>query len=247
LNDRQSQLWDVKAWLAFLTAFAWKRPVTAALLLLQTGSYIMLRLWQEGKSPIPIDWGYVYHQSILGQDSMDEHRYYTLVTCFLFNLSLPSLIFGCVAIGLFYGLFEKWMGRLATLALAVVASVVPGLVFLYFTGWMTRYATLAPWQCRVIDIVRQDHQHYTLLWQPLPMWWLACVTVFTCAPKLRIAGIPMWLVVFAATIGEFWLVHKLDGDQQHTWDTVIVTTVLGIVTGMGLRMRKSAWQRWDWK
>lgn len=229
----RDDLRDVKGWGLFLGVLSFRLPVTAVLLLLQTGAYILLRLWQAGVIPNWIDWGRVWEQSLLSVQAMRDGRYYTIFTCYLFNQDLAHLAFDTLFLGVFAALIEsrlksKWAAGIV-LANMVLCSVTFLIVSRYF---LMRFDELSSTTQSIITVFRPGGVSYMGTWKVCPLWVTLGIISLFVVNKSHL----FWTAIALAAamfLEASWISSRLG--WNHAWDGYTASSVFGIAVGLLMR------------
>lgn len=236
MHDRGS-LRDVTGWSIFLAIFGLRSPITALILLAQTGSYLVLRLWQEGVIPGWIDWGAVWQRSLLSQQAIDDGRYYTLFTCYLFQTDLALLAFECLAIGFFFSIVERRLGAKITILVALLGCLAASGTFLIITN-LSASPNLAPQVQWAIDHLRVNHAAYEAaggVWRCVPLWVLPGFAAILASRSMR-----FWAVLglaAAAFVELSWVTGRTG--QHRAWDGYLLNALLGLTIGAAVALRST--------
>ncbi len=223
-----------------ITLVGLRSPVTGTVTVAQAASYLVLRLWQERIIPGWIDWNVVWQRSILSQEAIDQGRYYTLFTCYLFQQDLLLLLFELLAIGFFFGMVERRAGAKLAALIAILGCLAGSACFLIVTNLSTR-PDLAPWAASAIEFFRPGHAVHDAsgrIWRCVPLWVLPGVAACLLAP----GGSRFWVMLGLGAAGfiELSWVGPRTG-QQRAWDGFALNAALGLLVGlMVLVVRRGA-------
>jgi hypothetical protein len=239
LNDRDymrssqtDRLWDLKAGGAFL---AWNYrdfPLTCTVMLCQAACYATFRLCESGRLPINVQiWFFqLFDSRLLSVESIQQGRYYTLVTSVLFMSDFFEVLMAWIGLWFILSYVEyafRWFWALVVLLLpCAVASAA----FLLLARWNLAEldGSIPEYQKAILDFCRPKREGYLFPWRLEPLWLGVGTFALLRMPNVRaLRSVPIWMFFGLMLAAEFTVIQSHHG-QQYAWESITAAILTGV-------------------